>query len=88
MPYGHFAVSYVKPLIIGRHIDTAQSYGTSIGLPIIINGFVQGTIGGKILYHSVSDLFPLTYMCVDIDFRFFSDQKKLKRLIWDLKNMW
>ena len=27
----------------------------------------------KNLYHSVFDLFPLTYMCVDIDFRLFSE---------------
>ena len=25
------------------------------------------------IYHSVFDLSPLTYMCVDIDFRLFSD---------------
>ena len=27
----------------------------------------------KVLYHSVFDLFPLTYMGVDIDSRLFSD---------------
>ena len=29
----------------------------------------------KVLYHRVFELFPLTYMCVDIDVRLFSDQK-------------
>ena len=27
----------------------------------------------KVIYHGVIDLFPLTYMCVDIDFILFSD---------------
>ena len=27
----------------------------------------------KILLHNVLDLFPLTYMCVDINFRSFND---------------
>ena len=31
--------------------------------------------GIKVLYHSVFDLFPLTYMCVGIHFRLFSYQK-------------
>ena len=43
MPYGHFAVNYVKPLIIGKRIDTAQRFGTSIGLSITNNGFAQYT---------------------------------------------
>ena len=30
-------------------------------------------LSGKRLYHSVFDLFPLTYVCVDIDFCLFSD---------------
>ena len=34
--------------------------------------------GKKNLYHSVSHLFPLTYMCVDIDSRSFSDDKAEK----------
>ena len=36
------------------------------------------TIGEKVLYHSVFSLFPLTYMCVDIDFRFYGDEKAEK----------
>ena len=32
-----------------------------------------GTNGKKVLYRSVFDVFPLTYMWVDIDFRLFSD---------------
>ena len=31
------------------------------------------TIGEKVLQHSAFDLFPVTYMCVDIDFRLFKD---------------
>ena len=31
--------------------------------------------GKKALYQSVFDLFPLTNMCVDIDFRSISDRK-------------
>ena len=34
--------------------------------------------GEKVLYHSVFDLFPSTYMCVDIDFSLFSDLKAEK----------
>ena len=70
MSYGHFDVNYVKPLIIGRHIDTEQNYEASIGLPIINNGFAHCTIGEKVLYRSVVDLFSRTYMCVDFDLRF------------------
>ena len=33
---------------------------------------IVDTIGEKVLYHSVFDLFPLTYLCVDIDFRLFN----------------
>ena len=32
----------------------------------------------KLIYHSVLDLFPLTYMCVDIDFYVFSDEEAEK----------
>ena len=41
MPYGHLAVNYAKPLMIGKHVDTAQSYVTSSGFAIITNGFTQ-----------------------------------------------
>ena len=34
---------------------------------------LQVLSGKKALYYSVFDLVHLTYMCVDIDFRFFSD---------------
>ena len=36
------------------------------------------------LYHSV---FPLTYMCVDIDFVSLGI-KKLKRFLWDIKKIY
>ena len=49
LPYGHFAVSYVKLLIIGKHNDTAQKYGTSIGFPIIITIFTHCTFEYNIL---------------------------------------
>ena len=39
---------------------------------------VQSIIGEKVIYHSVFELFPLTYMCVDNDFRLFLDQKSEK----------
>ena len=29
----------------------------------------------KVIYYNIFDLFPLVYMCVDIDFRFFRDKK-------------
>ena len=29
----------------------------------------------KVFYHSVFDLFPLTYMCIDSDFPLFNDLK-------------
>ena len=32
----------------------------------------------QVLYHSVFDLFPLTYMCVDTDFRIVSASKAEK----------
>ena len=41
LPYGSFAVNYVKLSIIGKHIDTSQRYGTSVGLPILIYDFTQ-----------------------------------------------
>ena len=37
LPYGHFAVNYIKPFIIGKKSDTVQNYGTKLGFPKIIN---------------------------------------------------
>ena len=33
LPYEHFAANYVKLLIIGKQIDKAQGYETSVGFP-------------------------------------------------------
>ena len=42
--YGHFTINYIKPLIIGKHLNTAQSYGALVGFPIINNSFTQCTL--------------------------------------------
>ena len=68
MPFCRFDVNYINPLIIGRHIDTGQSYETSIGFPIIINDFAQFTFEyNKNLYKFGKLCFLLTknFVCVD-----------------------
>ena len=58
-------------------VEAARSAGVRFYMPChILAVFVCSYVlsGEKFLYQSVFNLFSLTYICVDIDFRLFSYQ--------------